>query len=111
MNSVRYDHNSTKNKVSEAQSNSSDQLALGEICMVLRHGSARRRRAVIIDKRPSERGTGNEYYVHYEGTDRRLDEWAQRSQIQKVIAQRDVSLEEDRENMKSVCKTRLNMVI
>lgn len=90
---MRCDHNLTNYEVSEAQSNLNDQLALGEICMVLRHGSARRRRAVIIDKRPAERGTGNEYYVHYEGTDRRLDEWAQRSQIQKVLVQRNVSIE------------------
>ncbi|MCP9265565.1 Histone acetyltransferase [Dirofilaria immitis] len=84
----------------ETQSNSNDQLALGEVCMVLRHGSARRRRAVIIDKRLAERGTENEYYVHYEGTDRRLDEWAQRSQIQKVV-QRNVSIEKDDEGKKS----------
>uniref|UniRef100_A0A915PIL3 Histone acetyltransferase n=1 Tax=Setaria digitata TaxID=48799 RepID=A0A915PIL3_9BILA len=75
----------------EAQSSSNGQLALGEICMVLRHGTARRRRAVIIDKRPGERGREDEYYVHYEGTDRRLDEWAQRSQIQKILVQRDVN--------------------
>lgn len=93
MDSERCDCNSTKNELSEAQSNSNDELELGQICMVLRHGSSRRRRAVIIDKRPAERGSGNEYYVHYEGTDRRLDEWAQRSQIQKLLTQRNVSIE------------------
>lgn len=92
MDSMRCDRNSTNYEVSDDQSGLNDQLALGEVCMVLRHGSSRRRRAVIIDKRPAERGTGNEYYVHYEGTDRRLDEWAQRSQIQKILVQRNVSI-------------------
>ncbi|VDK74126.1 unnamed protein product [Onchocerca ochengi] len=92
------------------QSNSNDQLALGEICMVLRHGSARRRRAVIIDKRPAERGTGNEYYVHYEGTDRRLDEWAQRSQIQKVV-QRNAADDDNRRKITRIRKRKHSEMI
>ncbi|EFO23589.1 histone acetyltransferase MYST1 [Loa loa] len=104
MGSMRCDRNSTNYKVSEDQSNSNEQLALGEICMVLRHGSSRRRRAVIIDRRPTERGTGNEYYVHYEGTDRRLDEWAQRSQIQKVFVQKNTSIDDGRRKITRVRK-------
>ncbi|VDN03964.1 unnamed protein product, partial [Thelazia callipaeda] len=78
----------------DTQSGSSNHLALGEVCMVLRQGTNRRRRAVIIDKRPTETGTEDEYYVHYEGADRRLDEWARRSQIEKVAVQNYTSLDD-----------------
>lgn len=73
------------------QSSSDDELAPGELCFVLRHGATKKRRAVVVDKRPAETGSQDEYYIHYEGTDRRLDEWAQRSQIQKILVPKDVS--------------------
>ncbi|VDN19631.1 unnamed protein product [Gongylonema pulchrum] len=61
--------------------------------MVLRRGSRRRRRAVIVEKRRSEAGSEDEYYVHYEGTDRRLDEWTRRNQIQKIVLPADAPAE------------------
>ncbi|EJW84450.1 myst histone acetyltransferase 2 [Wuchereria bancrofti] len=99
MDSMRCDRNSTNYEVPDDQSNLNDQLALGEVY-----------------KRPAERGTGNEYYVHYEGTDRRLDEWAQRSQIQKFLSKEinytlQTSVHDDRRKITRVRKrTHIDMI-
>lgn len=85
------------------QSGLSDELAVGDVCTVLRQGTTRRRRAVIVEKRPSESGSHEEYYVHYEGTDRRLDEWIKRKQIQKIFNPKDM-VEESEKKMTRVRK-------
>lgn len=64
---------------------SREEIEVGDTCSVLRPGCTKRRRAVIIETRTDKESDQREYYVHYEGTDRRMDEWTKRNMLQKII--------------------------
>ncbi|MFH4981342.1 hypothetical protein AB6A40_008051 [Gnathostoma spinigerum] len=58
-----------------------DNINVGESYLVLRRARGTAQPAVILDERMGRNSTSKEYYVHYENTDRRWDEWVDQSHI------------------------------
>ncbi|VDM29767.1 unnamed protein product [Toxocara canis] len=80
------------------------ELKQGDVCLVHRRAGAALRRATIVEIRLMDDGLNNEYYVHYDGSDRRMDEWVSKTRIQLASVNQHHDVEDEVENKRKITR-------
>lgn len=75
----------------------------GDMCLVRWRPGSGLRRATVVDVRTIDDGLTNEYYVHYDGTDRRMDQWVNRARIKLTSLGQHADTEEE-ENKRKITR-------